>query len=148
MIIACHDNRRLQVTQRGELGGRVACFGRAVEVEQQLPAGFGQVVAATPVQAAALNDNGTLMWRTGYGHGDALHVGDLIPSRAGIEVFRPSVAPEPIYDASLPNAAEWAAIVTDDPFYEPACRVVRFQDTMWLQLLAGVTLERAIPIAE
>jgi molybdopterin-guanine dinucleotide biosynthesis protein MobB len=65
-----------------------------------------------------------------------------------IEVFRPSVAPEPIYDASLPNAAEWAAIVTDDPFYEPACRVVRFQDTMWLQLLAGVALERAIPIAE
>ena len=65
-----------------------------------------------------------------------------------IEVFRPSVAPEPLYDASLPNAAEWAAIVTDDPFYEPACRVVRFQDTMWLQLLAGVTLERAIPIFE
>jgi len=65
-----------------------------------------------------------------------------------IEVFRPSVAPEPIYDASLPNAAEWAAIVTDDPFYEPACRVVRFQDTMWLQLLAGVALERAIPISE
>ena len=34
-----------------------------------------------------------------------------------IEVFRPSVSPEPLYDPSLPNAAEWAAIVTDDPLY-------------------------------
>jgi molybdopterin-guanine dinucleotide biosynthesis protein MobB len=65
-----------------------------------------------------------------------------------IEVFRPSVSPEPLFDPSLPNAAEWAAIVTDDPFYEPSCRVVRFQDTMWLQLLASVVLERAVPISE
>ena len=40
-----------------------------------------------------------------------------------IEVFRPSVSPEPLYDPSLANAAEWAAIVTDDPLYEPPCRV-------------------------
>lgn len=65
-----------------------------------------------------------------------------------IEVYRPSVAKEPLYDPALPNAAEWAAIVTDDPFYECDSRVIRFQDTMWLQLLAGVTLERAIPLPE
>jgi molybdopterin-guanine dinucleotide biosynthesis protein B len=65
-----------------------------------------------------------------------------------IEVYRPSVAKEPLYDPALPNAADWAAIVTDDPFYEPGCRVVRFQDTMWLQLLAGLTLERAVPLPE
>jgi len=38
--------------------------------------------------AAAINDNGTGLWNTGYGHGDAYHVGDLIPSRAGLEVFK------------------------------------------------------------
>jgi molybdopterin-guanine dinucleotide biosynthesis protein MobB len=65
-----------------------------------------------------------------------------------IEVFRPSVAPKPLYDPALPNAGDWAAIVTDDPFYECPCRVVRFQDTMWLQLLAGVVLERAVPLPE
>jgi len=65
-----------------------------------------------------------------------------------IEVYRPSVANEPLYQPELPTAADWAAIVTDDPFYECACRVVRFQDTMWLQLLAGVILERAIPLPE
>ncbi|MFF9691328.1 RICIN domain-containing protein [Streptomyces sp. NPDC014623] len=37
--------------------------------------------------SATINDNGTLMYATGYGHGDALHVGDFVPSRAGLEVF-------------------------------------------------------------
>ncbi|KAB8139629.1 rhamnogalacturonan lyase [Chloroflexia bacterium SDU3-3] len=38
--------------------------------------------------AMAINDNGTGLWNTGYGHGDAMHVGDLDPSRAGLEVFK------------------------------------------------------------
>jgi len=37
--------------------------------------------------SATIDDNGRLMYRTGFGHGDALHVGDLIPSRPGLEVF-------------------------------------------------------------
>ncbi|MBO4210512.1 rhamnogalacturonan lyase, partial [Micromonospora echinofusca] len=37
--------------------------------------------------SATIDDNGTLMYATGFGHGDALHVGDLIPARAGLEVF-------------------------------------------------------------
>lgn len=38
--------------------------------------------------AMAINDNGSAMWNTGNGHGDALHVGDLDPSRSGLEVFK------------------------------------------------------------
>jgi hypothetical protein len=38
----------------------------------------------------AVNDNGTGLWNTGQGHGDALHVGDLVPSRSGLEVFKPT----------------------------------------------------------
>ncbi|MEH1122875.1 rhamnogalacturonan lyase family protein [Micromonospora sp. CPCC 206061] len=37
--------------------------------------------------SATIDDNGALMYRTGFGHGDAMHVGDLIPARSGIEVF-------------------------------------------------------------
>jgi rhamnogalacturonan endolyase len=37
--------------------------------------------------SATIDDNGTLMYRTGFGHGDAMHVGDLVPSRSGLEVF-------------------------------------------------------------
>ncbi|MGK5672588.1 rhamnogalacturonan lyase, partial [Micromonospora sp. URMC 106] len=37
--------------------------------------------------SATVDDNGRLMYATGLGHGDALHVGDLVPHRAGLEVF-------------------------------------------------------------
>ena len=47
------------------------------------------------------DDNGTLLWRSGLGHGDALHVGELIPSRAGIEVYRPSESTTQPTDAML-----------------------------------------------
>jgi rhamnogalacturonan endolyase len=37
--------------------------------------------------AATVNDNGTLMYSSGLGHGDALHVGDFDTSRAGLEIW-------------------------------------------------------------
>jgi rhamnogalacturonan endolyase len=36
----------------------------------------------------ALNDDGTKLWNTGNGHGDALHVGDFDLNNAGLEVFK------------------------------------------------------------
>jgi rhamnogalacturonan endolyase len=36
----------------------------------------------------ALNDDGTRLWNTGNGHGDALHVGDFDRSNPGLEVFK------------------------------------------------------------
>ena len=63
-----------------------------------------------------------------------------------IEVFRPSVAPTPIFDPTAPDAHLWTAIVTDDLDFESPCKVIRFQDTMWLQLLASLTTERALAI--
>ncbi|MFF8842301.1 rhamnogalacturonan lyase [Streptomyces sp. NPDC015127] len=37
--------------------------------------------------AMAVDDNGTGLWTTRLGHGDALHVGDLNPARPGLESF-------------------------------------------------------------
>ncbi|WP_395824289.1 rhamnogalacturonan lyase [Archangium minus] len=37
--------------------------------------------------AMALDDNGARLWSSGLGHGDAMHVSDLIPSRPGLERF-------------------------------------------------------------
>src|SRR4029077_7366495 len=37
--------------------------------------------------AMAIDDNGAGLCSTGNNHGDALHVGDLVPSRPGLEVF-------------------------------------------------------------
>ncbi len=37
--------------------------------------------------ACAIDDDGTLLYRTGAGHGDALHLADMDPTREGLEVF-------------------------------------------------------------
>lgn len=37
--------------------------------------------------SAAIDHDGTLLWSTGLNHGDAIHVGDLMPDRPGLEVF-------------------------------------------------------------
>ncbi len=37
--------------------------------------------------SAALKHDGTLLYGTGFGHGDAIHVGQMIPDREGFQVF-------------------------------------------------------------
>ncbi|MGD6742209.1 rhamnogalacturonan lyase [Streptomyces sp. BH106] len=46
--------------------------------------GKGEIVYG----AMAVDDNGSGLWTTKNGHGDAMHVGDLDPSRAGLEEFK------------------------------------------------------------
>lgn len=49
--------------------------------------------------AAMIQSDGSFGCATGLGHGDALHVGDLIPSRPGLEVFMPHEdTSKPIWD--------------------------------------------------
>ena len=38
--------------------------------------------------AAALDDDGKLLYATGFGHGDALHLSDLNPDHPGLEMFQ------------------------------------------------------------
>ena len=38
--------------------------------------------------AMAINDDGTPLYTTGLGHGDALHMSDMVPSRPGLEVYQ------------------------------------------------------------
>lgn len=37
--------------------------------------------------SAALNNDGKLLYSVGFGHGDAIHLGDLNPDRPGLELF-------------------------------------------------------------
>src|SRR5690606_13738761 len=39
--------------------------------------------------AMTLDHDGRGLCSTGFGHGDALHVGDWVPDRPGVEVFMP-----------------------------------------------------------
>lgn len=43
--------------------------------------------------AAAIDDNGSGLYSTGRGHGDALHVGDFNPNRSGLEAVMPHESP-------------------------------------------------------
>lgn len=45
--------------------------------------GFDEIVMG----AAALNHDGTLRYRTGFGHGDAMHLSDMDPDYPGLEVY-------------------------------------------------------------
>jgi molybdopterin-guanine dinucleotide biosynthesis protein MobB len=63
-----------------------------------------------------------------------------------IEVFRPAVAERPLYDPGEPNADQWVAIVTDDFGFDADCIVLRFQDTMWLQLLSNLAWDQALTL--
>ena len=38
--------------------------------------------------SAALDNDGSLLYGTGFGHGDAIHLGQMMPSRPGFQVFQ------------------------------------------------------------
>ncbi len=60
-----------------------------------------------------------------------------------IEVWRRAIPGGPLYDPDAASRGEWIALVTDDEKYQAECRVLRFNDTMWLQLLANLAWEHA-----
>jgi len=63
-----------------------------------------------------------------------------------VEVFRTAAAGSPLYGEPGSDPGAWVAIVTDDIALEAGCPVLRFQDTMWLQLLANLVWEHAVSL--
>lgn len=53
--------------------------------------------------SAAIDHDGTLLWSTGLAHGDAIHMGDLMPDRPGLEVFQ--IHEDPPYGMHICDAA-------------------------------------------
>lgn len=62
--------------------------------------GFDEIMVGT----AALDDDGSLLWRTGLAHGDATHLGDFAPFNPGLEVFTITEYGTVAYDAALIDA--------------------------------------------
>ncbi|WP_409348136.1 rhamnogalacturonan lyase [Paenibacillus gyeongsangnamensis] len=54
--------------------------------------------------AMTIDDNGQILYSTGLGHGDALHVGDLDPDRPGYEVFKVNEHKNAPYGAAVWDA--------------------------------------------
>ncbi|MDQ8179026.1 Ig-like domain-containing protein [Pelagicoccus sp. SDUM812005] len=57
--------------------------------------------------ACAIDDDGTGLYNTGIGHGDALHLSDMDPDRPGLEVWMPHESPSSYgeYGSELHDAA-------------------------------------------
>ncbi|MBN2131095.1 MAG: rhamnogalacturonan lyase [Sedimentisphaerales bacterium] len=55
--------------------------------------------------ACAIDDDGTGLYTTGLGHGDAMHLSDIDPDRPGLEVWAIHERPEHPYGANLRDAA-------------------------------------------
>lgn len=60
--------------------------------------------------AMAVNDNGTRLYNTGLGHGDAMHVGDLNPDRPGLESFNVHESASAAYGAEIHDAGTGAIL--------------------------------------
>lgn len=56
------------------------------------------------VGAAALDHDGSLLWRSGLGHGDATHLGDFDPDNPGMEYFIVMEHTDVAYDCALFDA--------------------------------------------
>ncbi|MDX3308546.1 rhamnogalacturonan lyase [Streptomyces sp. ME08-AFT2] len=88
-VIAAWDWRNGQFTRRWTFDSN-ASSGYAGQGNHQLSVadvdgdGKDEVVYG----AMAVDDNGNGLWTTRNGHGDAMHVGDLDPSRPGLEEFK------------------------------------------------------------
>jgi len=63
-----------------------------------------------------------------------------------VEVYRKDLGVPTIYDVAG-RPSDWVAILTDDTTLRSPCRVLRFQDTMWLPVLAGLVWERAMELS-
>ncbi|NBH06601.1 rhamnogalacturonan lyase [Amycolatopsis sp. SID8362] len=89
-VIAAWDFRNGALTERWKFDSNSAGSQYAGQGNHQLAIadvdadGRDEIVFG----AMAINDNGSPLWNTRLGHGDAMHVGDLIPSRPGLEEFK------------------------------------------------------------
>src|SRR5688572_11382325 len=87
-VIAAWDYRNGSLTQRWVLDSNnaSALFGQGnhnLSIADVDNDGRQEIIFGS----ATVNDNGTLMYASGLGHGDALHVGDFDTSRAGLEIW-------------------------------------------------------------
>lgn len=93
-VVAAYDFRDGQLTQRwtfdtgnstsGPLAGYRGQGTHSLTVGDVDGDGRDEIVYG----AMTIDDDGSGLYTTGLGHGDALHLSDMVPSRPGLEVFQ------------------------------------------------------------
>jgi hypothetical protein len=90
-VIAAWDFRNGALTQRWMFDSKVSGSQYEGQGNHQLSIADADADGKDEIiyGSEAIDDNGSPLWNTRLFHGDALHVGDLIPARSGLEVFKP-----------------------------------------------------------
>ena len=68
--------------------------------------GYDEIVMGS----ATIDHDGRLLCSTGFGHGDAIHLGKFLPDRAGLQVFMPHEESSAKYGSDLHDAATGAVL--------------------------------------
>jgi hypothetical protein len=91
-VVAAWDFRNGTLTKRWTFDSNSAGSTYTGEGNHQLSIADADADGRDEIMygSMAINDNGQAMWDNNTKHGDAYHVGDFIPSRPGLEVFKPS----------------------------------------------------------
>ena len=99
-VIAAWDWRNGQLTQRWVFDSNVSGSQYTSQGNHQLSIADVDADGKDEVMfgSMAINDNGSPLWNNNTHHGDAYHVGDFIPSRPGLEVFKPSEHTDQVAD--------------------------------------------------
>ena len=88
MVLVAWDWRNGALTKRwtfdsGTTGSYISQGNHNLSVADVDADGKDEIIYGS----SAFDDNGTALYTTGLGHGDAIHVSDLDPDRAGLEVW-------------------------------------------------------------
>ncbi|HEX6288770.1 MAG TPA: hypothetical protein VFZ66_06240 [Herpetosiphonaceae bacterium] len=89
-VLAAYDWRDGQLTKRWVFDSNVAGSAYAGQGNHNLSVADvdGDGHDEITYGAMAVDDDGTPLYTTGLGHGDAMHLSDLDPARPGLEVFQ------------------------------------------------------------
>lgn len=89
-VVAAYDFDGTELTQRWVLdsndAGSEALYGQGNH-NLSVADVDGDAKDEIVFGSATIDDDGSLLYSTGRGHGDAIHVSDLVPSNPGLEVF-------------------------------------------------------------
>lgn len=106
-VLAAYDYRDGQLTKRWVFDSNTEGYGSyAGQGNHNLSVGDSDGDGKDEIHfgAMGIDDNGKPLYNTGLGHGDAMHFGDLDPTRPGLEIFAVQEHSDSIYGMDLKDA--------------------------------------------